>query len=432
MPLTSGDQNLPSTFGDIVNAMRLGIFVGPLQIHFGLGLGWEYSDRSYNNQPTDPSNRSSFFVAPSIGLIYAREIGPWSVVLNYGGGLRYYLNANYDAAGTGSQRNPLSQTASASVTHLGARHKLRIFGSGSYGTGFNVNDDGTVTQTTLNSGMEYEYMLTNYTNVGARAAATTSAYAYQQNGGTNSIMNSIAGGGYLDWLYSGKTRMRFSLDAGQSSQNLQGTTPFQQDYVQGMVSTTFVATDKLKLDVGLGGRYVQSPGIQSKYVGFLPVYQLAATYAPTEKTSLSASLGLQGTDIQPNFSLAAGWQPRVNTGFSLSFYQNQGYSLSVSQQVQVSRGMVASMNQLLFSRLQLALSAGWQQTENVSLVYTGTAAVQNNQTSSYGFGSAALTWKLREWAAWQVSLWYATGSQYQYQNQNEPETRATFSFNLTF
>jgi len=432
MPLTSGDPDAPASFGDIVNALRLGIFVGPLQIHAGLGLGWEYSDRNYNNQATNSSDRSSYFVAPSIGLVYDREVGPWSVFLSYGGGLRYYLNPNYDAAGSGNQRNPFSQTVSLSVAHLGARHRLMILGSGSYGTGFSVNNDTNVTQTAINAGLEYEYMLTSYTNIGARAAVSSSLYDYQQNEGTNSTMNSLAAGTYFDWLYSGKTRLRFSLDAGQSSQNLQGSQAVDMNYVQFMAATTYAASEKLKLEMGLGAGYVTNSRVNSKYTGFRPVYQLAASYAPTEKTSIRASIGFQGTDVQPDFSLAAAWQPRVNTGLSLSVYQNQGYSLSVSEQVQVSRGFVASINQTLFSKLQLVLSAGWQQTENVSLVYTGEAAAQNNQTFGYGFGSATLTWNLRDWASWQLSTWYATGSQYQYQNQNAPETRATVSFNLTF
>ena len=426
-----------SPFVDISMPLRHGITAGPVKVHPALSLGWEYSDQTYSGQATSESDTSSLFAAPSLGLDYDRSVGPWSVTASYGGGIRYYFNPNYTAAGTGGQRNPISQTGSLRVGHRGVRHKLNFEAHVSYGTGYEINTGGNLTQTNINTLLDYEYILTSHSNVGVNASLSTSLNSNGENNSNNSSGNgnvsTFTGNAYWDWLWTGKTKLRFSLGAGDSSQSLQGSQSVNRTYVQSLVSVNYKPKGKFTFDAGLGVGYVQDPGVQSsQYTGVRAIYTLKAAYQLTQKTSFLGSIGLQGSDIKPNFRLEVLWQPRLNTSFSAAIYQDEGFSLTTAEQVQVSRGIIGTVTQRLFSKVDISLSAGWQQTENLSLSDTGEAEAQNGQTYSYGFASADVRWKIRDWLSWQASLWSSSGgSNNTSGNGNSPETRATVSLNLT-
>ena len=83
---------------------------GPLDFRLGLSNGWEYSSQDSLGGGTDFNNSNSFFSAPTVGILYEREVGVWNVSARYGAGYRYYYNPDYTAAGSGNQRNPLSMT----------------------------------------------------------------------------------------------------------------------------------------------------------------------------------------------------------------------------------------------------------------------------------------------------------------------------------
>ena len=159
---------------------------------------------------------------------------------------------------------------------------------------------------------------------------------------------------------------------------------------------------------------------------------MEATYNPTEKTSRSASFRLLGADLKPTDRISATWQPRVNTGLSLAIYQTQEFSLSTVNQVQVSRGVIGSISQRLFSKVDLTLSAGWQQTDNLSM--SSSAASQNVTQNPYGLASATLTRHLSSWSSLHASLMSQTNAANNSTTGSSggPQNRATVSFNLTF
>jgi len=418
---------------DLTHPLR-GLFIGPVALHPSLALGWEYSDTSYNGQATTTSDKSSFFVAPGLVLDYERDIGPWSIDLIYSGGVRYYLNPNYTAAGTGSQRNPISQSGSLRISHLGVRDQLDLKVGGSYGTGLNVETGGNLTQASINGSLAYSYVLTEFADCGFNGSASTSLNSDSQNGSNtgDGSLGSFNGDAYFDWVCTGKTRLRLSTGAGDSIQALQGSGNVSRTYLQELATVTYKPTGKLSFDIGGGVSYVQDPGVSSSaYSGIRAIYKFGAIYEMTEKTSIVADFSLDGTDIKPDFRLAIQWQPTVTTRLSLSAYQSQGFSLTTSSQIQVSRGVVGTITQQLFSKIDLSFSAGWQQTENVNLS-TEQANNGNDQTNSYGFVAANAQWRMNRWAAWQVSIWASSGnSTSQSSSSNTPETRATLSLNLT-
>lgn len=438
--LRSGDPDYSLAEG-FADSLLSGLWIGPLEVHPGLSLGWEYSNRNNYGNTTEASDDSSFFIAPTIALKYDRAIGPWSVSAAYSAGLRYYLNKNYNAAGTGNQRNPFSQTASLSVGHLGARHNFTFSGTASTGSGFDATTSQNQVQTNLGAAMDYRYTLATYVDIGAKGRYSLSMNQGAQYGGSssgsgNGNLGNMEAGVFADWLATGKTRLRWQVDVGQSSQALNYQQRADINFVQTLLSVDFIPTEKLRLKGGLGAAYLTSTGNESsQYTGLRPRYEIEASYIPTEKTSLSASFGLLGADLRPNFRIQAAWQPRVNTGLSMAVYQTQSFSLTTVNQAQISRGVIGTFSQRFFSKVVLSLSAGWQQTENIDLSSGSQSAGQNNNQDPYGFASVTLAYNFTNWSSWQASWWSSSGSTTgtsSTSSTGSPETRATLSFNLTF
>jgi hypothetical protein len=430
--LQPGDPNygyLEST----ADALLSGLSIGPVNVNVGLSAGWEYSSRDDEGPVNTASDDNSWFLAPSLNLRYDREIGPWSVSTNYAVGYRYYLNPEYTAAGTGDDRNPLNQTAAVSIGHLGARHELTLRGSASSGTGFDVLAGENLIQTTVGASMDYRYMLTSFLDIGADARYSVLLSGQEEDGGNtgDGDFGDVEAGTWVEWLATGKTRLRWEIGAGQSSQTLQNEERAARNFVQTLVSVAYTPTEKLSFQGGIGLAYLNDQGIQDgEDIGIQPRYLGSVRYEPTEKTFLTAGLSLLGADIRPDFRLEAGWQPRVNTGLSLALYQNQGFSITTSEQVQVSRGIIGTVSQRLFSKVALTLSGGWQETENVNLSGESLNPAGENQT--YTFVTASLIWQVNDWSSWSAAWWNNSGGTLNQGSGNSPETRVTVSFNLTF
>jgi len=430
--LQPGDPNY-GYFDHAADSLLSGLKIGPVDVNVGLSVGWEYSSRDDDGPATTASDDNSWFLAPTLSLEYERGIGPWSVSANYAVGYRYYLNSEYTAAGTGESRNPLNQTAAFSIGHLGARHELTLRGSVSSGSGFDVLAGENLIQTNAGASMDYRYMLTSFVDVGADASYSVVLSSQEESGGTTGDGNfgDVEGGVWAAWLASGKTRLRWEIDAGQSSQSLQDEDRVARNFVQTLVSVSYTPTEKLSFDGGIGLAYLTDQGIQDgEDTGIQPRYTASARYEPSEKTYFTAGLSLLGADIRPNFRLEAGWQPRVNTGLSLALYQSQGFSITTSEQVQVSRGIIGTLSQRLFSKIAMTLSGGWQETENVNL--SGEAGEANGENDATTFVTSSLIWQVNDWSSWSATWWNSSGGTLSQGSGNSPETRVSVSFNLTF
>lgn len=416
---------------DVASPFRRGIAIGPVDLNLALAVGWEYSSRSATGRQSEESDDNSPFVAPALRLTYDRAIGPWSVAALYSGGFRYYTNPGYAAAGSGSQRNPISQTGSLQIGHLGARHEVNVTATGSFGTGLDVNSGTTLTQTQLGTGVDYEYLLAQFYTVGADANYRTTISSDQGDGrgSGNGGLSSVDANAYLDYLWTGKTTLRFTLGAGQDQQALTDQASEDRRYVQSLLSVNYRPKEKFTFNAGFGLGYVGGSGNESnEFTGLRPVYNLGILYQATPKTSISANFGLQGTEIRPNFRLQLAWQPRDTTATSLAVYQNQAFSLNTSNQTQISRGIVGSLTQRVFSRVTLTVSAGWQQTEDVDLGGNN-ENFDSDDTFAFSFASADLNWQIRDWVSWTATLYGSTGSNDR-AGGDEPETRASISFDF--
>jgi hypothetical protein len=138
---------------------------------------------------------------------------------------------------------------------------------------------------------------------------------------------------------------------------------------------------------------------------------------------------MQGTDIKPNFSLAAGWNARQKTRLSLSVYQNQGYSSLAPDQYNITRGALLTISQSLIKGISLSLSGGYELSENAAL-----SSPTNNSASEgppdHFLTTAGLSWRLREWASWQNSIMITSGQGKS--NSSDLQTRFSSSLNLNF
>jgi hypothetical protein len=427
-----GGTNQVEEVTDWAAKVRDGLNFGSLQIRPGLGAGWEYSNRTGTGAQTDAADDNSPYIAPSLGLVFDRTYGPLSLNLNYGGGYVYYVNPDYSNQQSGGQRNPLNQTVSMRLGHVGVRHEANITGSATYGTGENIQVGGNTTTTTFNLGGDYTHLITEFFTVGTFGSFSSTLTRYGDNNNSGTDISSARFGASADWLVTGKTTLGFTLEGGWSGQMAAGSSEGDsRQYVQALLTGVQSITSKLTLEAGLGVGYVQSDGVtdvDSRYVGARPVYQIAVNYSPSEKTFVRLYSSFEGVVIVPDYGLQVGWRPRETTSLSLSIYQDQNFSLTTLSQIQVNRGFVASIEQMFFSKVTLGLSGGWQQTENIPLATNGGATVDND----YAFFSGNLRWDLNDWLYWQLTVWSSSGNTQPGVSGNYPETVASTGLNLIF
>ncbi len=441
---TQADRATPYGFGlpqddiepveDWAAKLSEGLSFKSLRISPGLGVGWEYSNRNSSGVQTDQADDNSPYIAPTLALDFSREYGPLSLTLAYGGGYVYYVNPNYTSSQSGSGRNPLNQTVQMRVGHVGVRHQASVTAEGSYGTGENVQVGGNTTTANFNLRGDYVYSLTEFVTLGSFASYTSTFTRYGDSNDSGSNLNSINFGGSADWLWTGKTTLGILLEGGISTQEVQGGGgDDSRQYVQLLFTAEHTLTSKLTLNAGLGAGYVQSDGVtevDSAYTGVRPVYQISINYTPSEKTFIRLSSSFEGVVVAPDYSLQIGWNPRATTSLTASVYQDQNYSLTTTSQVQVNRGFVGTIQQKFFTKLTFSLSAGWQQTENVSLSVEQTGG---SGDYDYAFFSANMRWDLNSWLYWQTTIWSSTGNTYQTSGSGDyPETTASTGLNLIF
>lgn len=427
---------------DLATKVREGLWLGSMRIRPGFGTGWSYSNNNSQGQSTTAGDDQSFFLQPSLGLEYGRDTGPWSLSAKAGGGFTYYLNPNYSPNGTGSNRNPYNGTMSLGVGHSGTRHRFDLGGAASYGNGQSAQGGGASTQFNGNVGTSYSYLINEFLTTGAYASYASQIVRYDTGDTDGSNLATLRGGGYIDWLWTGKTTLGLKVEAGRMTQDVLGTTAAAgqlppegisaRQFIQALVPVAHNLTSKVLVVAGAGASYVQDeniPNASSKYSGVRPVYLLGAQYDPSEKTMIRAYTSFEGFDIVPAYGVSLTWRPRETTAFTLSAYQNQTFSITTVDQFQVNRGFVAGVQQTVFSRIAVGLSGGWQQTENISI----SEDTPNSANNNYGFVSGSLRWSINSWASWQATVMSSSGNR---ANPTSlvtfPQTTASVGLNLLF
>jgi hypothetical protein len=424
---------------DMARKVREGLWLGSLRIRPGFGAGWSYSNRNSQGQTATANSDSSFFLSPTLGLEYGRDTGPWTISGRAGGGYVYYTNPDYSPNGTGANQNPYNGTMSLGIAHSGLRHAFDLGGSASFGNGQSVQGGGASTQFVGAVGANYSYLINEFLTTGAYASYNSQLNRYESGGIDGSDLTTIRGGGYIDWLWTGKTTMGLKVEAGRMTQDIlgNGTAAAQQglaarQFIQALVPVAHNLTSKVLLVAGAGASFTQDeniPDASSQYTGVRPVYLLGAQYDPSEKTTMRAYTSFDGFDIVPAYGLSLTWRPRVTTAFTLSAYQNQNFSITTLDQFQVNRGFTAGVQQTVFSRFAVGVSGGWQQTENISL----SEDQPDGGDYDYAFVSGSLRYAINSWASWQATVMSSTGNRVNPTSSiSFPETTASVGLNLLF
>jgi hypothetical protein len=416
----------------MANNLKRGLRFGPLDLSLGLTTGWEYSSQNSRGSSTRINDNNSFFAAPSIGVVYDREIGVWRVALRFGAGYRYYLNQDYTAAGTGIQRNPLSLTGGFIIGYTTSRLSVELNTSSSSGSGYDIVTGSNNWQTAISSSLSIRYILTDQVSIGSAGSIsyTNQSYAQAALGETsqpdsNNLNTAVSA--FADYLVTPKTNTRLVVSAGQALQTFEEGITNGRSYIDTMLQLTYQLAPKFSIDAGGGMGYVADRNIPDpEFVGWRPVYSAGITYTPTEKTFFKASFGMQGADIRPNLSLIAGWNAREKTRLSVSVYQNQGFSSLSPDQYNVTRGVLGTISQKLFKGIDLSISGGYEQSDYVAL--SNDQGGTTDGPNDYFLTRATVYWRIREWLGWQNSFMLTTGQG----NNKNPQSRISSSLNLTF
>lgn len=427
-------QNWADSMDRMAENVKRGLRFGPLDFQLGLSTGWEYSSQNSYGDGTDFNDNNSFFAAPTLGITYDREIGVWSVNARFGAGYRYYFNQDYTAAGTGVQRNPLALTAGIDIGYNTSRLSVTLSGSASSGSGYDIVTGSNNWQTSAAGSLAVRYIITEeFSTGGAVSVGYTNTSDAQADIGeptqTDTYSLNLGASLFADYLVTPKTNVRLVASVGQDSQAFAGLSSEGRRYFDLMGVLTYQIAPKFSIDGGVGIGYVADENIpDGKYAGFRPIYTGGINYTPTEKTYFKAKISMQGADIQPNFSLVAGWNAREKTRLSLSVYQNQGFSSLSPDQFNITRGILGTVSQRLFKGIDLSLSGGYEQS-----LYEGLSSDQNLEDAvtgpaDYWLANASLYWRIREWLSWNNSVMLSTGQG----NNQQSQTTITSSLNLSF
>ena len=403
---------------------------GPVILRGSVTTGWEFSNERFRTtQLRDPS-KTSFFVAPAVAASYDREIGPWTVSFRYSAGYLRYLDDNYasSSSGAGTRSSGLSQTAGLDIARQGSRLAIRSSAAASAGSGYDVERDGQTYRTTIAEALFAEYSLTEFLHTGINASAGVDRFS-NPGGLSDSSLTHWAASLYGEYVLTGKTTVRIEVGAGHESQLSGSQSLLDRTYYQGLLRATWQPTSKLTLTPAVGFGLLNATGSTVPTPdGFRAVYSLAADYAPTEKTALRLYAGVEGTAAQPEFSLTASWHPREETLFHLSIYQQSGLSTVALLQNRTTRGVLASVQQRLFHRLEAGLTAGWEQEEFDDTATT----VSTFNRDPYYFLSANLGWQINSWLTWQAQSWTSSRRTSNTVSGAASQTRASISLRLTF
>lgn len=400
---------------------------GPLQTRATLSSGWEFSNEAERLGRGGDNSDNSFFVAPSVGLFYNNQAGPATISARYSGGYVYYLDQDYVAAG--SAGGIFSNTAALDLQVQGVRSAITSNASLSYGNGNDIESGVQRTQLSVGETATASYLLSTFTRLGATGGVSYTDYS---GGGVGDAqIFSDTASLYVEYAYSPKTRGRLELAAGQQTQGAErGGNDADRFYYQALVSADYLPTAKLSVSAGAGyGIQENSDVLGRGRSGSHPIYRVTVQYAPTVKTTAALRFGYEGVDVAPSFGLQVDWQFRPTTSANLSLYQATNFSTYEADQNLLTRGALASVQQRLFARVNVSLSAGVEQSEGYGRQRPGQAPYNEDP---YLFVGVSALWEINSYLAFQTYYRGYTGQAGAVVGQEGLHSRASISLRLTF
>lgn len=448
-----------------------------------LGVGWQISNQGLTNAPSagGTNNASTYrtgsspFVAPSAAFLYDRLHGPWAVSAGYSVGYKYYSNQNFVANGSGSQRNPFSQTALFKTVLEMSRYIWNTLVTASQGNGFDLGTGANNRQFNGNANTEFKYLLSDQAAVAAKAGfniQNTSGATNTPNNNVSSYyaqfapiyelsdkthLSAIAGAGaqYQSFQSSQRSALADTNGVNAGSLSVTVTPSSSVQYVQALGKVKYDVTGKLVVEGSFGGRQLwlnnstnvsvsgnasgkdfsrSGSASSSRNLGFKPAWTVGFSYTPTAKTSVAFSIGEQGTDIVPELNLLLNWVPREKTRVSLGVTQSETYSNIAASQYLITRGIVGSINQQLFSNISVVLGGGYtrQFYQNITGGQTPSTGAAAQIPGTYYIANASVVWKIRDWMTLNNTVFYNSGQTIQSGGNNSALSQAWYSISLNF
>ena len=399
---------------------------GPVDLRASVGVGWEYSNERLQVPGTENTSESSFFLAPALAAFYEREIGPWNLSLRYSLGYVFYLDQEYVAAGDSGGIQ--SQTAGLDILRQGSRLQVRSSTGATFGSGYDIERRQQTDRLTLNETGSLQYPLSEFIVAGGTLRGSYQSYE-AQNGGSSDELRTFGGTVYGDYVWTGKTRFRLELGAGQDSQRIANDQAgLDRSYTQALVRVFYEPTGKLKVDAGVGLGVVDESGLGSRAQdGLRTVYSLGVDYAPTTKTSARLYVGVEAASLKPEFTLSVAWNPREATSVALSVYQQTNLSTLLVSQDRTARGVQGSIHQRIFQKVNLGLNAGYEKEE-----YEFAGSTFGPASDPYYLVGATFEWEINRWLSWQAQFHTTSRQEFVQEGNNQAQTRGSVSLRLTY
>jgi hypothetical protein len=146
------------------------------------------------------------------------------------------------------------------------------------------------------------------------------------------------------------------------------------------------------------------------------------------------SAGEQGADIVPELNLLLNWIPREKTTVSVGVSQAESYSNVAGSQYLITRGIVGTLNQNLFSNISVVLSGGYtrQFYQNINGGSTPSQGAAAQIPGSYYLATASVIWKIRDWVNLNNTVYYNSGQTIQAGGNNSALSQTWYAVSLNF
>ncbi len=234
----------------------------------------------------------------------------------------------------------------------------------------------------------------------------------------------------LNYDYSDKTQYFLSFE---QITNLFQNNLNSYEYI-GRLGGTYQITPKIKLGGEADfGRLVQEESPSATYAQL----RLLVDYNLAGKLSLQLSAGGEIRDYDtegglikatPVLSLGLTYRPFPDTSIALSAYRNVYPSPSLVSENYVATGLAIRLYQLLFQRLTLGISAGY---ENDQYLATESGSAEPNRVDNYFFIEPLLTYRFRDWLSATLSYEFRRNASTE-ASSNFFDNRITFSVGVNF